>query len=215
MNTEKAQRHNERMKRHKKIVDEKIDNANIEQGVVIVITGNGKGKTTSALGTLLRSLGHGQQCALVQFIKGQWDCGETHFFADNNISHNKESSKGTSETGNLVTYTMNTGFTWNTQDFDKDKLAAEEVWKQALPLFSDPECNLIVLDEITYMFKYKYLDINDFITVLNNRPRHQNVIITGRAAPEELIEMADTVSEIRPVKHAFNQGIKAQEGIEW
>lgn len=210
MSTEKVQRHNERMKRHKKVVDDKIEQATIEQGVLIVITGNGKGKTTSALGTLLRSLGHGHQCALVQFIKGQWDCGEGHFFAQS-----QKDSKDSSKTGSLVTYTMNTGFTWNTQDFDKDKLAAEGVWEQALPLFSDPDCNLIVLDEITYMFKLKYLDINELISALNNRPKHQNVIITGRGAPEELMELADTVSEIRPIKHAFNQGIKAQEGIEW
>lgn len=205
MNTDKIQRHNERMKRHKKIVDDKIDKATIEQGVLIVITGNGKGKTTSALGTLLRSLGHGHQCALVQFIKGQWDCGEGHFFAE--TGGKKESS--------LTTYTMDTGFTWNSQDFEKDKQAATAVWQQTLPLFSDPECQLVVLDEITYMFKYKYLDLNEVITVLKNRPKHQNVIITGRGAPKELLELADTVSEIQPVKHAFNQGIKAQEGIEW
>jgi cob(I)alamin adenosyltransferase len=200
MTTEKVQRHNERMKRHKKVVDAKIEKASIERGVLIVITGNGKGKTTSALGTLLRSLGHGHQCALAQFIKGQWDCGETRFF---------------SQTDNLTTFTMNTGFTWNTQDFEKDKQAAEAVWKQVLPLFSDPDCRLIVLDEITYMYKYKYLDIDELISALNNRPKQQNVIITGRAAPKALTEIADTVSEIIPVKHAFNQGIKAQEGIEW
>lgn len=200
MTTEKVQRHNERMKRHKKVVDTKIEKASIERGVLILITGNGKGKTTSALGTLLRSLGHGHQCALAQFIKGQWDCGETRFF---------------SQTDNLTTFTMNTGFTWNTQDFEKDKQAAETVWKQVLPLFSDPDCRLIVLDEITYMFKYKYLDIDELISALNNRPEQQNVIITGRAAPEALTEITDTVSEIIPVKHAFNQEIKAQEGIEW
>jgi len=202
MTTEKAQRHNKRMKRHKEVVDAKIDKATIARGVVIIITGNGKGKTTSALGTLLRSLGHGHHCALIQFIKGQWDCGEGHFFHD-------------SGTPNLTTYTMNTGFTWNTQDFDKDKQAAEKVWQQALPLFSDPDCRLIVLDELTYMFKYRYLDINELIAALNNRPRQQNIIITGRGAPKELIAIADTVSEINPLKHAFDQGIKAQEGIEW
>jgi len=204
MSSDKAQRHNERMKRHKKVVDEKIEQATIEQGVFIVITGNGKGKTTSALGTLLRSLGHGHQCALVQFIKGQWDCGETAFFS-NNSNHNTL----------LTTHTMDTGFTWNTQDFDKDKQAAQAVWKQVLPLFSDPDCKLIVLDEMTYMFKFKYLDIEEVISALKNRPKHQNVIMTGRGAPEALTELADTVSEVRPVKHAFNQGIKAQEGIEW
>jgi cob(I)alamin adenosyltransferase len=200
MTEERAQRHNKRMKRHKTVVDAKIEQATIERGVLIVITGNGKGKTTSALGTLLRSLGHGFHCALVQFIKGQWDCGETQFF---------------SQTKKLTTITMNTGFTWNTQDFDKDKQAAEKVWKQALPLFKDPDCQLIVLDELTYMLKYKFIDIDELIQSLNGRPKQQNIIITGRGAPEKLIEIADTVSEIMPVKHAFNQGIKAQEGIEW
>jgi len=214
MTTEKAQRHNERMKRHKKVVDDKIEQANIERGIVIVITGNGKGKTTSALGTLLRSLGHGHQCVLTQFIKGQWDCGETRFFS--NLEQNKEQKNETfSQTGQLTTFTMDTGFTWNTQNFDQDKQAAEEVWQQTLPFFTDPDCRLIVLDEITYMFKYKYLDIDELISALNNRPEKQNVIITGRGAPKELIELADTVSEIQLVKHAFNQGIKAQEGIEW
>ncbi len=200
MSTTKAQRHNERMKRHKKVVDASIAKASIERGVLIVITGNGKGKTTSALGTLLRSLGHGHQCALAQFIKGEWDCGETRFFA---------------QTDNLSTFTMNTGFTWNSQDFDQDKQAAQTIWQQVLPLFSDPRCRLIVLDEITYMFKYKYLDIADLITAIQKRPAQQNIIITGRAAPEILLELADTVSEIKALKHAFNQGIKAQEGIEW
>lgn len=200
MTTDKAQRHNERMKRHKKVVDDKIEQANIERGVVVVITGNGKGKTTSALGTLLRSLGHGHQCALVQFIKGQWDCGENRFF---------------SQTEKLTTLTMDTGFTWNTQDFDQDKQAAQAIWKKALALFSNPDCRLIVLDEITYMFKYNYLDIDELISAIKNRPKHQNIILTGRGAAKELIKLADTVSEIHSVKHAFNQSIKAQEGIEW
>ncbi len=205
MSTDKSQRHNERMKRHKEVVDAKIEQATIKRGVVIVITGNGKGKTTSALGTLLRSLGHGHQCTLVQFIKGQWDCGESRFFSDPSCALSDK----------LQTFTMDTGFTWNTQDFDADKQAAQEVWQQALTYFSDPDCRLIVLDEITYMFKYKYLDINDLIQAIQNRPEQQSIIITGRGAARELIELADTVSEIQPVKHAFNQGIKAQEGIEW
>ncbi len=165
-----------------------------------MITGNGKGKTSSALGTLLRSLGHGHQCVLAQFIKGQWDCGEIHFFA---------------ETAHLSRFAMNTDFTWNTQDFLQDKSAAKKVWQQVLPFFSDTECRLIVLDEITYMFKYHYLELNELLNALKNRPIQQNIIITGRNAPKELIELADTVSEIKAVKHAFNQGIKAQEGIEW
>ncbi len=205
MSTDKSQRHNARMKRHKEVVDAKIEQATIERGVVIVITGNGKGKTTSALGTLLRALGHGHQCTLVQFIKGQWDCGESRFFADSSCSMNR----------NLQTFTMDTGFTWNTQDFDNDKQAAEEVWQLALPFFSDPDCRLIVLDEITYMFKYKYLDINELLQAIQNRPEPQSIIITGRGAAKELLDIADTISEIQPVKHAFNQGIKAQEGIEW
>jgi cob(I)alamin adenosyltransferase len=197
---EKARRHNERMKRQKEVVDAKIEQATKEQGVVIVITGNGKGKTTSALGTLLRSLGHGHQCVLAQFIKGQWDCGETRFFTG---------------VDGLTTYLMETGFTWDTQNFDQDKAAAQAVWNEVKPHFNDPDCRLIVLDEITYMYKFQYLDIDELIDAINNRPKNQNVIISGRGAPKKLIEIADTVSEIQLVKHAFNEGIKAQEGIEW
>jgi len=149
---------------------------------------------------------HGYQCALVQFIKGQWQCGETAFFSEQNACISSSQ---------LSTLTMNTGFTWDTQNFDMDKRAADEVWQSTIPFFSDSQCKLIVLDEITYMFKYKYLDINEFIELLKNRPAEQNVIVTGRGAVKELIELADTVSEIKAVKHAFNQGIKAQKGIEW
>jgi cob(I)alamin adenosyltransferase len=200
MTIEKAHNHKQRMQRQKKVVDNKIEQATIERGIVIVITGNGKGKTTSALGTLARSLGHGKKCALIQFIKGNWDCGESRFFA-----HHK----------NLDTFSMNTGFTWNTQDFVQDKSAAEKVWKQALPLLSDPKYDLLIFDEITYMFKYKYLDIDEVINAICNRPEKQNIILTGRGASKALLDIADTVSDIRIVKHAFNQGIKAQQGIEW
>ena len=207
MTSSKVEKHNERMKRQKKVVDDKIKQANIERGIVILITGNGKGKTTSALGTLLRSLGHGQQCVLAQFIKGQWDCGESNFFASDNMT--------VSAIGRLTTFTMNTGFTWNTQDFEKDKQAAQLIWQEVLPSFSDEKCDLIVLDELTYMFKYNYLDISEVISAIKNRPEKQNIIITGRGANKDLVAIADTVSEINPVKHAFNQGIKAQKGIEW
>ena len=188
------------MQRQKQIVDSKIEQASIERGIVIVITGNGKGKTTSALGTLARSLGHGKKCALVQFIKGNWDCGESRFFSDHE---------------NLDTLTMNTGFTWNTQDFEKDRAAAEKVWQQALPLLSNPDYDLVVFDEITYMFKFRYLEIDEVIRAIHNRPKQQNIILTGRGAGKALLDIADTISEIRQVKHAFNQGIKAQQGIEW
>ncbi|MCU7834162.1 MAG: cob(I)yrinic acid a,c-diamide adenosyltransferase [gamma proteobacterium symbiont of Taylorina sp.] len=200
MTDSRAQRHNKRMQKHKEVVDAKIEQADIERGVVIVITGNGKGKTTSALGTLLRSLGHEHHCVLAQFIKGQWDCGESAFFASN---------------PNLTTFTMDTGFTWDSQNFAKDKQAAQAIWQDISPFFTDTNCRLIVLDELTYLFKYQYLDINEVITAIRNRPMHQNIIITGRGATKELLEIADTVSEINTIKHAFNQGIKAQEGIEW
>ncbi len=110
---------------------------------------------------------------------------------------------------------MDTGFTWDTQNFAQDKLAAQEIWQEVLPLFSDPDINLIVLDELTYMLKFNYIDLADVISAVKNRPQQQNIIITGRGAPAELLEIADTVSEIKSVKHAFHQGIKAQKGIEW
>lgn len=200
MNEDRHQRHRTAMQRRKQIVDEKIAQAQIERGVFQVITGNGKGKTSAAIGTLVRCLGHGFRVGLVQFIKGTRPSGEILFLQ---------------QAPGLTLHQMQTGFTWETQNRDTDQAAAQATWQQALPLLRDPGVQLVVLDELTYMLKYGYLSIEDVLPAILHRPAQQSVIVTGRAAHRDLIEQADTVSEILPVKHAFEQGIKAQAGIEW
>jgi len=201
MTTEdRNERHKKAMQRRKAIVDEKIAQAQTERGVFIVITGNGKGKTSSAIGTLVRSLGHGFKAGLIQFIKGTQATGETLYLQDD---------------PNLTLHQMKTGFTWETQNRETDITAARETWANVLPLLENPDIQLVVLDEITYMLKYGYLDIEEVLPAILNRPSHQSVIVTGRNAHRDLLENADTVSEIEPVKHAFEAGIKAQAGIEW
>lgn len=197
---DRNERHKKAMQRRKAVVDEKIANAQTERGVFIVITGNGKGKTSSAIGTAVRCLGHGFRVGLIQFIKGTKQTGEILFL---------QNAPG------LAIHQMNTGFTWETQNRETDIAAARETWAHALPLLRDADVRLVVLDEITYMLKYGYLDIEEVLPAIMNRPAQQSVIVTGRAAHRDLIENADTVSEINPLKHAFEQGIKAQEGIEW
>lgn len=199
-NDDRNERHKKAMQRRKEIVDEKIAQAQTERGVFIVITGNGKGKTSSAIGTAVRSLGHGFKVGLIQFIKGTQATGEVLYLQDD---------------PNLHLHQMKTGFTWETQNREADIAAARETWSHALPLLSNPDINLVVLDEITYMLKYGYLSIEEVLPAIMNRPAHQSVIVTGRAAHRDLVENADTVSEINPVKHAFEAGIKAQVGIEW
>tara|TARA_B100000809_G_scaffold261131_1_gene309424 strand:- start:1534 stop:2166 length:633 start_codon:yes stop_codon:yes gene_type:complete len=196
----KKTRHEERMKQRKEIVDGMVAKATIERGILIVLTGDGKGKSSSAFGTAVRCLGHGFKVGIVQFIKGSWDCGERTIL---------ENLPG------CEFHVMGTGFTWDTQDSDKDREAAEKVWSQCEHLFKDPDIKLIVLDELTYMLNYKYLDKQKVIEAIQNRPKDQNVIITGRGAKKYLTDIADTVSEVKAVKHAFNNGIKAQKGIEW
>jgi cob(I)alamin adenosyltransferase len=201
MDTEKKARHLARMQRTKTVVDAAIAQADEERGIVIVITGNGKGKTTSAFGTLYRALGHGQCAGLVQFIKGTTTTGEVTFLE---------------QCGATVAYhAMATGFTWETQDWESDRLAAETAWNIAQDMLRNDRLDLVVLDELTYMLKYKYLTFDEVATALRARPRMQSVIVTGRAAPPELLEIADTVSEIREVRHAFRAGIKARAGVDF
>ncbi|MFO1367983.1 MAG: cob(I)yrinic acid a,c-diamide adenosyltransferase [Marinagarivorans sp.] len=171
-----------------------------KRGVIIYLYGEGKGKSSSGFGTLLRAVGHGQTAAIVQFIKGTWKTGEQQFF--------KEHPKVRHEI-------MGTGFTWDSQNRQKDRAAAAEVWQKAQGFLQDEQINLVLLDEITYMFDYDYLDLADCINTLKSKPLMQNVILTGRNAIPELIELADTVSEIKDIKHAFRSGVKAQRGIEF
>lgn len=198
---DKKRSHNERMQRKKAVVDAGIERAQEERGIVILITGNGKGKTTSAFGTLYRALGYGHRAGVVQFIKGTQASGEITYLRQH---------------APLVEYhAMATGFTWNTQDWDQDKAAADEAWAHAAKMLQDPSLNLVVLDELTYMLKYNYLDTSMVLEAIRARPPLQSVIITGRAAKPELVELADTVSEIRDVKHAYKQGVRAQMGIDF
>ena len=203
MDENRKHSHNERMQRKKEVVDAAIERAQEERGIVILITGNGKGKTTSAFGTLYRALGHGQQAGVVQFIKGTHATGEVAFLQRNPGAC-------------AVRYhAMATGFTWNTQNWDADKRAADEAWAVATGMLQDPQLNLVVLDELTYMLKYNYLDTAQVVAAIQARPPLQTVIVTGRAARPELLELADTVSEIADRKHAYKAGVTAQAGIDF
>ena len=194
-----SDKHKQRMQKLKDKVDSRIDNATEERGLLIVITGNGKGKSTSGFGTVARAVGHGLNAAVAQFIKGTWACGERQLLENAGVKFS----------------VMGTGFTWNTQDKEKDITAAKQVWLKCKELLSDTNLDLVLLDEMTYMLSYKYLDLDDVIETLNTRPKHQHVIITGRACHRAIIELADTVSEVQSIKHAFDNGIKAQKGIDW
>jgi cob(I)alamin adenosyltransferase len=164
-----------------------------------VLTGNGKGKSTSGFGTIARAVGHGLKASVVQYVKGGWECGERNLLEKNGVEF----------------HVMGTGFTWETQDKDLDKLAAQAAWEHSKKCLQDPSIDVVLLDEITYMITYKYIDLDEVIAALTARPKDQHVVITGRACHRSIIEMADTVSEVRPIKHAFDNGIKAQKGIDW
>jgi cob(I)alamin adenosyltransferase len=206
MTNDKAQRHQERMQQRKEIVDANIARATEDRGIVIVLTGDGKGKSSSGFGTALRCLGHGYKVAIVQFIKGTWECGEKNFLTESIFR---------GQNAKLEYFVMGTGFTWETQNAEQDKAAAEKVWAECEHVFNDPDIHLVLLDELTYMLNFKYLDKEKIIAAIKNRPIHQNVIITGRGAKQYLQDLADTFSEVKAVKHAFDDGVKAQKGIEW
>ncbi|WP_370558625.1 cob(I)yrinic acid a,c-diamide adenosyltransferase [Edwardsiella tarda] len=193
------QRHQQRQQRLKEKVDARIAAAREERGIVIIFTGNGKGKSSAAFGTVARSVGHGKRAAVAQFIKGTWENGERNLLEPHGVEFQ----------------VMASGFTWETQDRQADIEAAEQVWLHAQRMLADPHLDLVVLDELTYMVSYHYLPLEEVVAALRARPPHQSVIITGRACHRDLIALADTVSEIRPEKHAFNAGIKAQKGIDW
>ena len=196
----KEQKHIERQKKIKAKVDERIAQATEERGVFVVITGNGKGKSTSGFGTVLRAIGHGQKAGVVQFIKGsKWECGEMNILKQFAVQH----------------HVMGTGFTWETQSTETDLAAAKVAWQKSKEMLSDETLDIVLLDEMTYMVKYGYIELDDIIEALNNRPKMQHVLITGRACHRQLIELADTVSEVQPIKHAFKAGVKAQKGLDW
>jgi len=187
------------MERQKELVDSRIAEARIDRGVLVVNTGNGKGKSSSAFGMVARALGHGMRVAVVQFIKGSFATGEEAFFR---------------RQAGLEYHVMGEGFTWETQDATLDRRAALAAWQLADRFLSDPELELVVLDELNIALKLGLVPLDEVLRALQARPSNQHVVITGRGAPRELIEIADTVTEMRPVKHAFDAGIKAQKGIE-
>lgn len=193
------QRHNERMRRKKKVVDAGIAKATEERGVLLVHTGNGKGKSSAAFGMVSRALGHDMKVGIIQFGKARNATGEQLFFR---------------KLPQVDYHIMGEGFTWETQDREKDIEAAVKAWDLASNYLRNPDYDLLVLDELNIMLKYNYLPIGEVIEQLQNRPKSQHVIVTGRGAKEELIDIADTVTEMKDTKHAFRAGIKAQKGIE-
>lgn len=197
--TDKNEQHKKRQQKVKEQVDQRIEQAQIEKGVLQVITGNGKGKSTSGFGTVARCVGHGQKAAVVQFIKGLWECGERNLL----------------EQVGVPFAVMETGFTWETQNREADTQAAQATWQQAKQFLADDTIDLVLLDEITYMVSYDYLDLDEVLEALTHRPAMQSVIITGRGAHRRLTELADTVSEVRNVKHAFDSGVKARAGFDY
>ncbi|MDP3514813.1 MAG: cob(I)yrinic acid a,c-diamide adenosyltransferase [Sulfuritalea sp.] len=193
-------RHADRMQRKKAVVDGKIAAAATERGVLLVNTGNGKGKSSAAFGVVARALGHGMRVAVVQFVKARKDTGE-------------EAVLG--RLPGIDWHVMGEGFTWETQDAATDAAAARAAWEVSAAYLRDPAVNLVVLDELTYAFKYQWLPLAEVLAAFAARPPMQHVIVTGRAAPEALIEAADTVTEMAMVKHAFKAGVKAMPGMEW
>nr|WP_210396458.1 cob(I)yrinic acid a,c-diamide adenosyltransferase [Motiliproteus sediminis] len=197
---QRDQRHHARMQRKKAIIDAKIQRATEERGILVILKGTGKGKSSSAFGMVARALGHDMQVGIVQFIKGKWQTGEEKLFANHPAVRFE---------------VMGTGFTWDTQDRRADIAASEQSWSKAERMLADEHLSLVVLDEITYLFQYDYLPLEKLLTALSRRPAHQHVVITGRPCPDALEAVADTITEVRNQRHAFASGIKAQPGIDW
>ena len=194
-------RHADKMKKKKAARDKILATKTVEKGLVIVHTGKGKGKSTAAFGLVFRAMGNGMKVGVVQFVKGKWETGERKI-----LDHFPEQ----------VTITaMGDGFTWETQDRQRDIEAAKAAWERAKTLIMDEEHQLVLLDELNIVLRYDYLDIADILAVLKEKPAMKHVVITGRNAKDELIEFADLVTEMEAIKHPFRAGVKAQRGIEF
>ena len=198
--TAKNQRHQQRMARKKALIDASIARADQEKGLLLVLTGNGKGKSSSAFGMVGRSLGHGMKVGVCQFLKSRTDTGEEAFFG-------KQSD--------CEWHVLGDGFTWETQNREQDIATSQRGWAVAQRMLTDPAYQLVVLDELTYLLNYGYLDADQVLDALAERPPMQHVVVTGRAASEALRELADTVAEIADVKHAYRDGVMAQRGIDF
>lgn len=195
----KEARHKARQQKVKEQVDAKVAAAQEEKGLLLIITGNGKGKSTSGFGTVARAVGHGLKCSVAQFIKGTWENGERNLLEKLGVEFQ----------------VMATGFTWETQNKAADTEAAQIVWQECKRMLQDDSIDVVLFDELTYMVSYGYIELDEVVEALNNRPKMQSVVITGRGAHRTLIEMADTVSEVKNVKHAFESGVKALKGVDW
>ncbi|MCB1680238.1 MAG: cob(I)yrinic acid a,c-diamide adenosyltransferase [Halioglobus sp.] len=194
-------RHRAAMQKQKARVDAAIQAANVERGVAVLLTGNGKGKSSSAFGMVMRALGYGQKVAVVQFIKGEQLSGEEIYLRE--------------QCPQVSLYQMGTGFTWDTQDRSGDMAAARETWAVASAALADPGYDLVVLDELTYMLSFDYLPQDEVLQAITSRPVGQSVVVTGRGGGSALQAVMDTVSEVREVKHAYKSGIKARQGVDY
>ncbi len=193
------ERHRRRMQRKKRVIDAAIARADRDQGLLLVLTGNGKGKSSSAFGMLARALGHGMAVGVAQFVKGRSDTGEEAFFR---------------RQPGVTWHVLGEGFTWETQNLEQDRATAQRGWEVARGLLADAGLGLVVLDELTYPLRYGWLDLESVLADLAARPPMQHVVITGRGAPPELIDAADTVTELQDVRHAFRAGVRAQKGVD-
>jgi cob(I)alamin adenosyltransferase len=199
--TSKDAKHKAAMQKQKAKVDATIKAADTERGVAVLLTGDGKGKSSSAFGMVMRALGYGQKVAVIQFIKGEQLSGEEIYLKEH--------------CPQVTFYQMGTGFTWDTQDRSADIAAAQRTWAVARPLLQDAGVDLVVLDELTYMIAFKYLDEAEIIAAIRDRPVNQSVVVTGRGGGKALQEIMDTVSEVKEIKHAYRAGIKARRGVDY
>jgi len=201
MSEDENARHHDKMQKKKAARDKIMSGKTIEKGLLIVHTGKGKGKSTAAFGMVFRCIGHGMKAGVVQFVKGAWATGERTVLE---------------KFPDLVTIkAMGEGFTWETQDRERDIAHARAGWEEAKRMIADPDYKLVLLDELNIVLRYDYLPTEEIIEVLRNKPADKHVIVTGRNAKDELIEIADLVTEMEQVKHPFRSGVKAQMGIEY
>jgi len=199
--TNRDARHKAAMQKQKSRVDASIAAASEERGVALLLTGDGKGKSSSAFGMVMRALGYGQKVGVVQFIKGEQLSGEEIYLRDH--------------CPQVEFHQMGTGFTWDTQDRQGDIAAARRTWDAARAMLRDPAYDLVVLDELTYMLAYDYLPEAEVLDALQSRPAQQSVVVTGRGGGSGLQRIMDTISEVRETKHAFKAGIKARKGVDY
>ena len=200
-NNDKEARHNRAMEKQKAAVDAGVAAATTDRGVAVLLTGDGKGKTSSAFGMVLRALGYNQNVGVIQFIKGVQLSGEEHYLRDH--------------CPDVEFYQMGTGFTWDTQDRSGDIAAAERTWEQAANMLANPKLDLVILDELTYMLAFKYLSEDTVLKAIEARPEYQSVVVTGRGGGSALRSVMDTVSEIKDVEHAYRAGIQARKGVDY